>query len=188
MTQLLITFINNNMNKETKQVRKNMDIRELAACALFIAIALIFSYVESLLPIPFPVPGMRLGFANIAILSILYMYGPRDAFIVNIARIVLSSLLFGNINSFLFSIAGGLSSLLVMWLFKHFGRFNIISVSAIGGVVHNIAQVLISIWVLGSISIGYLMPLFIVLGLVTGIIIGIVTDIFLKHIKIRGST
>ena len=167
-------------NRDTK---RNTNVRELAVCSLFIAVALIFSYIESLLPIPFPVPGMRLGFANIAILAVLYMYGIRDAFIVNIVRIILSSLLFGNINSFFFSISGGMASLAVMCLLKHFGKFNIITVSAVGGVIHNIAQILISIWVLGSIAIGYLMPVFIVLGIVTGIICGIITNIFLKHIK-----
>ena len=166
---------------------KTTNVKELAICALFTAIALIFSYIESLLPIPFPVPGMRLGFANIAILAVLYLYGVRDAFIVNLIRIVLSSLLFGNINSFFFSIAGGMVSLAVMCLLKRFGKLNIITVSAVGGVVHNIVQVLISIWVLGSVAIGYLLPVFIILGLVTGIICGIVANIFLKHIKIRGN-
>jgi len=171
---------------DKKHKDKTTNVKELAICALFTAIALIFSYIESMLPIPFPVPGMRLGFANIAILAVLYIYGARDAFIVNIIRIVLSSLLFGNINSFFFSIAGGMASLGIMCLIKRFGRFNIITVSAVGGVIHNITQVLISIWVLGSVAIGYLLPIFIILGLVTGIICGIVANIFLKHIKIRG--
>ena len=80
--------------------KKGRSISELAMCGLFVAIAMIFSYVESLLPIPFPVPGMRLGFANIAIITVLYMYGERDAFAVNLVRIILSAMLFGNINSF----------------------------------------------------------------------------------------
>lgn len=173
------------LRHQSKKKNKT-NIKELSVCALFVAVALIFSYIESLLPIPFPVPGMRLGFANIAILAILYLYGMKNAFIVNIVRIILSSLLFGNINSFFFSVAGGMASLALMCLLKHIGRLHIISVSAVGGVVHNIAQVLISVCVLGSLSIGYLIPVFMILGLVTGIICGIVAGLFLKHIKIRG--
>ena len=98
--------------------KRNRKVHELAACGLFVAVALIFSYVESLLPIPFPVPGMRLGFANIAVLSVLYLYGVRDAFLVNLVRIVLASLLFGNVQSFFFSLAGGMASLGIMALLK----------------------------------------------------------------------
>ena len=79
---------------------KRRGTRELALCGMLAAMAMVFSYIESLLPIPYPFPGMRLGFANIAIISALYLYGARDAFIINIIRIVLSGLLFGNFNTF----------------------------------------------------------------------------------------
>ena len=170
------------------QKGKKINTQKIAVCALLTAIALIFSYIESMLPIPFPVPGMRLGFANIAIIAVLYLYGFKEALTVNVIRIILASLLFGNINSFFFSIAGGLASLCVMYLLKKTGKFSVIAVSGVGGVVHNIAQIFISIWVLGSPAIGYLMPIFIILGVVTGIICGIVAKIFLYHIKkTRGS-
>ena len=66
---------------------KRRGTRELALCGMLAAMAMVFSYIESLLPIPYPFPGMRLGFANIAIISALYLYGARDAFIINIIRI-----------------------------------------------------------------------------------------------------
>ena len=171
--------------ENTKSEKKKTSVGVIAACGLFVAVALIFSYIESLLPIPFPVPGMKLGFANIAILAVLYLYGAKHAFIVNITRILLAVLLFGhgNIPAFFFSLAGGVASLGVMCLLKRFGNFSIIPVSAAGGVIHNVAQILISIWILGSVSIGFLLPVFIILGLVTGIICGIVTRIFLKHVR-----
>ena len=173
------------MNETHRQnnEKKTTDVKMIAACALFTAIAMIFSYIESFLPIPFPVPGFRLGFANIAILAVLYLYGIKEAFIVNIIRIVLSSILFGNINSFFFSIAGGMISLAVMVLMKKTDKLSVIAVSAIGGIVHNIVQVIIAVWVLGSLAIAYLIPLFIIIGVVTGIVCGIVAGIFLKHVK-----
>ena len=188
MTRLQITTINKAMDHTRRQnkEKKTTDVKMIAACALFTAIAMIFSYIESFLPIPFPVPGFRLGFANIAILAVLYLYGIKEAFIINIIRIILSSLLFGNINSFFFSIAGGMTSLAVMALLKKTGRLSVITVSAIGGVIHNIVQVMIAVWVLGSPAVAYLIPVFIIIGIVTGIVCGIVAGIFLKHVKKQG--
>ena len=173
------------MNKTDRHhtKKKTTDVKMIATCALFTAIAMIFSYIESFIPIPFPVPGFRLGFANIAILSVLYLYGVKEAFIVNVIRIVLSSLLFGNINSFFFSMAGGMAALAVMALLKKTEKLSIIAVSAIGGTVHNILQVIIAVWVLGSPAVAYLIPVFIIIGVATGIVCGIVAGIFLKHTK-----
>ena len=162
--------------------KRNRKVHELAACGLFVAVALIFSYVESLLPIPFPVPGMRLGFANIAVLSVLYLYGVRDAFLVNLVRIVLASLLFGNVQSFFFSLAGGMASLGIMALLKRVDKFSVIGVSAVGGIVHNIAQIVIAVLVLSTPAIAYLLPVFIGLGVATGVMCGVVSRLFLRHV------
>ena len=169
--------------KNTKSGRVN--VKEIAMCGLFCAVALIFSYVESLLPLPMPVPGFKLGFANIAIISVLYLYGVKEAFLVNAVRIVLAALLFGhgNVQQFFFSLAGGMASLGVMALLKKTDKFSVIAVSAVGGVVHNVAQVLIAVLILSSIAIGYLIPVFIVIGVVTGILCGIAAKAFLRHIR-----
>lgn len=173
---------NRRLHDKPDNTKKNRPVAEVAMCGLFVAVALIFSYVENLLPIPFPVPGMRLGFANIAILTVLYMYGAKDAFFVNVIRIVLAALLFGNLQSFFFSMAGGMASLGIMTLLKRIDRFSLIGVSAAGGITHNIAQIIIAIWILSTPAIGYLLPIFIVLGVATGIMCGIVARLFLKHV------
>ena len=157
--------------------------KEFAMCGMFVALAMVFSYIESLIPIPYPVPGMRLGFANIVILSALYLYGAKDAFIINIIRIVLSSLLFGNFNSFLFSLFGGLGSLALMTLLKHLDILPIVVLSAVGGVVHKIVQIIVAVIILTTPAIGYLLPIFMIIGVVTGIMCGIVANIFIKHVK-----
>lgn len=168
--------------KNENKIQQN-SVKKVAICGLFVALAMIFSYVESLLPIPFPFPGMRLGFANIAVISILYTYGERDAFSVNLIRIILMAMIFGNLHSFLFSISGGLSSLVVMTILRKIPKFSIIGVSLAGGVTHNIVQIILAIFILGSVSIGYLLPIFMILGIVTGIICGIVAKIFIRHIQ-----
>lgn len=173
-----------NNSGQLNNKNRGRSVSELAMCGLFVALAMIFSYVESLLPIPFPVPSMRLGFANIAIIAVLYMYGERDAFAVNLIRIILSAMLFGTINSFLFSISGGLASLVVMVFIRRIKAFSILGVSTLGGITHNMVQILVAIWTLGSASIGYLMPIFIVMGLVTGIICGLISKLFIKHVNV----
>lgn len=172
------------LKKNKKNAPKGADSKEIAMCGLFIAVALIFSYIESILPIPMPVPGFKIGIANIAIISVLYMYGAKQALIVNIIRIVLASLLFGhgNVQQFFFSLAGGMASLGIMTLLKKTDKFSIIAVSAVGGVVHNIAQVLIAMMILTTASIGYLIPIFVIIGVVTGVVCGIIAKIFLRHV------
>ena len=86
------------LERKTKKARSRVEVKEIAMCGLFVAVALIFSYVESLLPLPMPVPGFKLGFSNIAIISVLYLYGVKEAFFVNVTRIVLAAILFGHGN------------------------------------------------------------------------------------------
>ena len=107
--------------------------RLVAFCGIFTALAMIFSYVEMLLPISIGVPGAKLGLANIAVLVVLYVAGGRTAFCVDILRIVLTSILFGNMAAFIFSISGGMLSIIVMILLKKSGRFSMLGVSVAGG-------------------------------------------------------
>ncbi|GAB6160670.1 Gx transporter family protein [Howardella ureilytica] len=157
--------------------------RELALCGMLAAMAMVFGYIESLLPIPYPFPGMRLGFANIAIIAALYLYGPRDAFIINIIRIVLSGLLFGNFNTFVLGFSGGMVSTAVMSLLKKTDKLNIIAVSAVGGVCHNITQVAVAMLLLSTPTLIFMTPIFIVLGVITGAVCGVVARLFVKHVN-----
>ena len=109
-------------NKNTGRTKK------IALGGILTALAMIFSYIESLIPIPLPVPGVKLGIANIAIISVLYLLGSGQALLVNLLRITLTAVLFGNFNSFLFSMAGGMLSLLVMVILKKSGHFSIVGV------------------------------------------------------------
>ena len=97
-------------------------------------------------------------------------------------RIVLASLLFGNVQSFFFSLAGGMASLGIMALLKRVDKFSVIGVSAVGGIVHNIAQIVIAVLVLSTPAIAYLLPVFIGLGVATGVMCGVVSRLFLRHV------
>ncbi len=162
------------MNKRTKTI---------AMCGVMTAVAMIFSYIESLFPILVPVYGIKLGIANIAIITVLLVVGKKEALIVNIIRIALTAILFGNLNSFLFSMAGGLLSLVMMIVLQCSKKFSIIGISVAGGVFHNIGQIVAAIFIMETGAIIYYLPVLLISGIITGIVIGIVSGIVVKRVK-----
>lgn len=150
--------------------------KKAAFLGIFLALALIFSYVESMIPFFFGVPGMKLGLANIVIVILLYCIGPKEAYGVSVARVLLAGFLFGNLYSIIYSLAGALLSLTVMFLMKKTDKFKIISVSAVGGICHNIGQLIVAMIAVENYRISYYLPVLLIAGLVTGILIGIVAQ------------
>lgn len=157
--------------------------KRIALCGVLTALAMIFSYIESVIPVPIPVPGIKLGVANIAVITILYVLGVKEAIVINLLRIVLTSLLFGNVNSFLFSISGAVLSLTIMIIMKKLDFFSCIGVSVCGGVMHNIGQIIAAVFIMGSEAIVFYLPVLIVSGVFTGVVIGVVSGIVAKHVR-----
>lgn len=161
----------------------NVKTRKIAAYALMIALAMIFSYVEALIPIPFVVPGMKLGLANIITMVALYKMGTLDAAVVSLTRILLSALLFGNVFSLAYSLSGGIISLVVMVLLKKTDKFSIIGVSLAGGVCHNIGQIGVAAVLLETAELIYYLPVLMITGTLTGILIGILGGLIIERLK-----
>ena len=157
--------------------------KKIALCGVLTALAMIFSYIESVIPVPIPVPGIKLGVANIAVITILYVLGVKEAIVINLLRIVLTSLLFGNVNSFLFSISGAALSLTIMIIMKKLDFFSCIGVSVCGGVMHNIGQIIAAVFIMRSEAIVFYLPVLIVSGVFTGVVIGVVSGIVAKHVR-----
>lgn len=157
--------------------------KKIALCGVLTALAMIFSYIESVIPVPIPVPGIKLGVANIAVITILYVLGVKEAIVINLLRIVLTSLLFGNVNSFLFSISGAALSLTIMIIMKKLDFFSCIGVSVCGGVMHNIGQIIAAVFIMESEAIVFYLPVLIVSGVFTGVVIGVVSGIVAKHVR-----
>ena len=155
---------------------------------LLVAVALILSYIESLIPFFYGIPGMKLGLPNMAIVLALYCLGKKDALLINLIRIVLSGLLFGNLAGIIFSIAGAFISYLCMLIAMNTGKFSIKGVSIIGGVTHNVAQILIAAFVVKTSGIVYYMPFLIIAGALTGFLNGFIADavkLFLKRLYVK---
>lgn len=148
-------------------------MKKTAYMGLFLALALICSYIESLIPFHFGIPGVKLGLTNIVIIVMLYCTDAKSALLVSVLRILLAGFLFGNMFSILYSLAGGLFSFLCMFLLKLTGKFKIISISAVGGVTHNLGQITVAALVVENIRLFYYFPLLLFAGLITGTLIGI---------------
>ena len=153
--------------------------------AMLVALAMIFSYVEALLPISFGVPGMKLGLANLIVVIGLYLLKPGEVLLISVLRIVLVGYLFGNGMSIVYSLAGGLLSFVLMALLRKIKGFSMIGVSIAGGVSHNVGQLLVAAFVLESGAVFYYAPVLLA-GLVTGTLIGIAAGRIVKAVK-KGS-
>lgn len=154
----------------------------VAYFGVFTALALIFSYVETLIPIQFGIPGVKLGLANLVIVAVLYKATLKEAYLLTVVRVLLAGFIFGNYFSIIYSLAGALLSLSVMALLKRAGGFSVIGVSIAGGVFHNIGQLLIAMAVVETFQVVYYVPALLVAGLLTGCVNGILTREMLKRL------
>ena len=161
----------------------NKNSKRIAVCGVLTALAMIFSYIEALIPIPIGIPGVKLGIANIAIIAVIYIVGDSQAIIVNFLRIMLTGILFGNFYSFLFSLAGGMLSVVLMVLVKKTKKLSMVGVSIIGGVAHNIGQIVAAVFLMDNAAIAYYLPVLIIAGVVTGIVIGYVGQLVTRRIS-----
>ena len=157
---------------------------KVAYFGVFTALALIFSYVESLIPIQLGIPGVKLGLANLIIVIALYKMSIKEAYILSVIRIVLAGFMFGNLFAILYSLAGGMLSLTIMCILKKTDKFSAYGVSMAGGVFHNVGQLLMAAIVLESVSIGYYFSVLLISGLVTGFVIGVIANEMIKRLKI----
>lgn len=148
----------------------------------FLVLALALSYFESLIPPIIFVPGIKLGFANLAVLYLIYKNDYVGAILVNLARIILSCLLFSGFNTFIYSVLGAALSLIIMCVFKKIKAFSIIGVSCVGAVFHNIGQLLASLLFM-PITVFYYLPVLVITGLIAGFVMGIICKILLERIR-----
>ena len=149
-----------------------MKTKRLTELGLLTALALILFIIEIRLPNLVPVPGVKLGLANLAVVFVLYGYGWKEAGIVSFVRILAVGFLFGSLFSILYSLAGGILSLAVMAILKKRSGLSMVGVSIAGGVSHNIGQIFVAMAVVESFSLAYYLPILLVSGVLTGLCIG----------------
>ena len=147
--------------------------KKIALYGVFIALTLMVSFIESLIPLPIAIPGIKLGLANSVILFVLFSIGEKDAFIVSILRVIISGFLFANMAAILYSLSGAIFSFLVMYLLKKTDKFSIIGVSISGSIAHNLGQLFVAVIVTSVQTVMFYVPFLLIAGVITGILIGI---------------
>ena len=158
-----------------------MRASKAAQYGLLIALALVLSYAESLLP-ALGVPGVKLGLPNLVVVFALYRLGLWDAWCLSVVRVLLASALFGSGVSLAYSVAGAVLSLTVMSLLKKTGKFSSIGVSVAGGVAHNAGQILVAMALLETARLAWYLPVLWIAGTVAGVLIGIVSGELVKRV------
>ena len=155
--------------------------KRLVLLAMLTAVAMILSYVESLLP-SVGIPGVKMGLANIAVIFALFRFGWKEAAALSLVRVVLVSLLFGSVGAMLYSLAGAVLSLAVMALLRRIDRFSTVGISVAGGVAHNAGQILMAMLILQTRQLlGYL-PVLAVAGIGGGILTGLAAALLIRRI------
>lgn len=156
--------------------------RRIAVSAMFAALALIFSYIEAILPLSTGIPGVKLGIANLVVILALYNMNFRYAMGINVIRILVAGLLFNGLFGALYSLAGGVVSLTVMWLLKRTGLFSMTGVSMAGGVAHNMGQLLVASALVSNLKMFVYLPVLMFSGIAAGILIGITASVINERV------
>lgn len=158
--------------------------KKVALLGIMTSVALILSYIEAILPpIWSAVPGIKMGFPNIVIIFILYRFGVKEAAIVSFIRIFIVALLFGNVMTLAYSCAGAFLSIVLMAIFKKINAFSVVGTSIVGGVAHNLGQILVAIFLFDTVQLGYYMAILAVTGTIAGVFIGIAGAFLLKRLE-----
>jgi len=157
--------------------------KQISEYGLLIALAMVLSYVEFLIPFSVAVPGVKLGLANIVVVFALYKLGKVEAFVISILRVLLMTFMFGNAFALIYSLSGAILSFAVMLLLLKTGRFSPVGVGIGGGVSHNIGQILCAMALLETKQIIYYLPVLFISGTIAGIAIGVISGILIERIK-----
>lgn len=164
--------------------RNKINIKRITLYSLFVAICLIVGYLEGLLSIGFAAvaPGVKIGLSNAVVLTLVCWGDLKGAWMVNIARICLSALLFGSLISLLFSLVGGIASLIAAIILRNIKTVTPIGISVAGGTIHNIFQCLAAVVFVGT-GVIYYLPVLLLGGAVCGAVCGVLVTLLYKKVK-----
>ena len=162
--------------------------KQLTLCALLTAMALALSYLENFFPLSLaiPVPGMKLGLANIVTVFALYVLGAGQAFMILLARCFLGAVFAGNMNALIFSVMGGVTAMLVMILLSRCRKLSVYGVSVGGAAAHNCGQVAAAVLTLGNSGPLYYLPILLGVSLFTGALTGLIASCLFRALSYTG--
>lgn len=161
-----------------------MSIKKICTCSFLIAIAILFQLIEASIPLPFVVPGIKLGLANCVAVIVLYLYDGKTMFIVNMMRVILASLIRGSIFqiSFLLSLSGALFSVFMMIVIKKITSCSVYGVSMGGSAAHVIAQVIVIMILYEQWRMISILPILLICAIPTGFGVAVIAKSVLRQI------
>lgn len=165
-------------------MRNDTLAKRAAYLAALTALAVLIGYVESLIPLNFGIPGVKIGLCNIVILIVLVLFSGKEALLVSAARILVIGFLFGNLFSIVYSLAGAVLSILVMSFLLRTGRFGYLGISAAGGCMHNIGQLLVAKAVMPGLPLLWYTPVLMFAGMATGAVVAVVVYEIVRRIRL----
>lgn len=166
-----------------KQKKEPTPAVTAARYGLFISLAFLFSYIETLFPIYLGAPGIKLGLANLVTIVGLYTVGNMGTALINGVRILLANITFGNLFGMLYGGAGAALSMLLMIVCKKRGWFSIVGISVIGGIGHNIGQLFIAAFVVQTAGVFSYLPVLLAAGTIAGAFIGLLGGMVVERIQ-----
>ena len=165
------------------QSPRSLSASFVARVGLLASLALIFSYVEAIIPYNPGIPGIKLGIANVVTVIALYKFGVKDAVAVSVIRIVIAGLLFNGLFGMLYSLSGAVLSLIGMTALKKTGLFSVTGVSMAAGVLHNLGQLLMAAALIEDLRIFFYFPVLLFSGIAAGILVGIISTLVLRALR-----
>ncbi|MDO3411428.1 Gx transporter family protein [Saccharibacillus sp. CPCC 101409] len=160
----------------TSLAEESLLLKKTVILAIFSAAAVVLSVVEAMIPLgTLMVPGAKLGLANIMILTCLYFLDGKDTFLLVVLKTLLTAMILGTFSMLLFSLFGAMLSFVVMFGLMKISRrkLSLIGISVAGGIAHNIGQLAAAAIVIDSSSIFYYLPMLMIMGVATGVVVGI---------------
>lgn len=161
----------------------NNRIKRITLYGMLIALAMILSFVESLIPITLGIPGIKLGLANLVVIVALLTWGEKEAFVISFMRMILVSFTFGNMSTLMYSVAGGVLSFLAMLIIKRTGKFSGLSISIVGGIMHNVGQIMMAFLIVKTRGVFAYLPFLLLAGSIAGTLIGILSHMIIDRIR-----
>ena len=161
----------------------NLKYKKLTVLALSVSLAMILSFVESLIPPLAMIPGVKIGLANIVTVFLLYTLGVRAAGAVSLVRVLLSALLFGNVQSLIFSLSGAILSFVIMIIAKHLLPFGTVGVSVLGAIAHNAGQIIAAVIVMETMGVAYYFVPLVVSGTLGGVFVGFIAAVITSRLR-----
>lgn len=163
--------------------KTHIQARRVAVCGMLLALMLVLGFVESQLPVTAGIPGIKLGLSNGVLIFAVYMLNVPTAYLLMVLKVLLSGMLFGNPSAMMYAFAGGLLSLTVMCLLSRMKDLSPVVVSMVGGLCHNVGQVLLAMIILNTPKLVYYMAILMAVGLVTGLATGLAANGIIRRFR-----